>query len=315
MKNFYVFLLIISSTMQAQLVELESIINSSGDSRIRDLTTFENDLMFVATNGDPEMGSSGQELFSFTTNEETELVHDFLPGANGFPSYLRIFDDKLFLNAYDIERGGSELYSYDGAEVVSIPFYEDVNSNAKPLFVYNEKLYLVGRGEDGQPGRLLQFDGTTASPALGSGNEIIQYGANFAILNGKLICFMENSLDNNPNALYEYDFEDGSFTLIKSDFSTTVEMHINSINLVGDKVFFMSLSNLWVSDGTEENTQKVEALEGYVVNNLFEWNNKLYFGATTGFNEPQNLFVYNPEDDSLSQISSIDNSGVNNFLN
>ena len=239
----------------------------------RNFFEFDDQLYFSADNGE-----SGRELFvSDGTAEETQLLVDLRPGSSNYgynygsnPSSFFEFNDKLYFSANNGE-SGNELFVSDGTAegtqlLVDLRLGESnygytYSSNPSELIEFNDKLYFsANNGESGR--ELFVSDGTAEGTQLlvdlrpGESNYGYSYGSN-------------------PNDLIEFN----------------------------DQLYFSanngeSGNELFVSDGTAEGTRLLVDInsnvnEGYngttypngsYINDLTEFNGKLYFTADNGEN-------------------------------
>jgi hypothetical protein len=70
-------------------------------------------------------------------------------------------------------------------------------------------------------------------------------------------------------------------------------------------VYFKAIGELWETDGTETGTIKVSSANSVSpVGNFYGWNGNLFFEGDDGTNDDQ-LYVYDPTADTLTNISNI----------
>lgn len=305
--NYLVTFLLVSFLCLGQGPVLEADINvGDGNSTPTNLTDFNGELLFRATNGSANSGGSGNELFKFTVDGGAELVVDLRPGSNSSPNNFIIFNDKLYFTAFDVNVGGVDLFSYDGADVVSESLYETQFSGLfNPVF-HNGKLYFAGFDSNFTPNRLIEFDGTTGAEVPGSGDEAV-LGGQFIGLGDDLLVYMELATEPTDvgRELYKYSITNGTFELVKDINPGDGNSNLSNFVLIGDEVYFEALNELWKTDGTEAGTVKITAAEtdALEVDDFFVWDGILYFEGTN--DDGRELWKYDPTTDETTQLTSI----------
>ncbi len=141
-------------------------IRTVGSSNPKYLTVFNNKLYFSA-NGD---GGKGTELWVYdganpiVSGVNPSMVANIYSGATGSnPSYLAVFNNKLYFSANGNNVAGVELWVYDGTNSPSMvaDIYSGAsNSNPSYLAVFNNKLYFSANGNNGAGVELWTYDGT-----------------------------------------------------------------------------------------------------------------------------------------------------------
>ncbi|APY10564.1 hypothetical protein BWZ22_04630 [Seonamhaeicola sp. S2-3] len=309
--NFIAILTIAS--LNAQITLLKEINDGgSSNSNPANLFTFNGKIYFAAddSNGSNTPGGAdlGKELWvTDGTEAGTTFVKDLRTGSSSSsPSGFFEYNNTLYFSANS--GSGNVLFSTDGTE-------SGTNTTGHP-FVFNPietggLIYFVLTTDSN---KLYQFDGSNISPVTnnGTGTEAV-IGANFTVFNNKLLCYMDYSEDEPTigRELYEYDPSTGLFTLIKDVDTGTGDSSISNFTLVGSEVYFEADNALWKTDGTENGTVAVDKASNLAgINNLFAWNNVLYFEGDDSTNGDQ-LYAYNPATDTVTQISSISGSNSN----
>src|SRR6218665_2653924 len=168
MKKMYYGLVVFSSLLSAQSLDLVKDINVGGSgSSISNFTVLGDKLYFQATNGTTTGTGFGAELWSSDGTEgETAIVQDYIAGTNSFsPTNIKAFGDKLFFQGTGATSVGYELYSYDTSN--GIQLFADIAAGAGSSFPSNftefqGNLYFKANG------KLYVTNGVTA-PAIANG--------------------------------------------------------------------------------------------------------------------------------------------------
>ena len=308
MKQTYLFLLtvLLTSTFQAQVILEEDINPGVDNSNPANLTIYNGDLYLTADNG-----STGSELFRFTSANGAELVEEVNAEGNASASNFVVFNNTLYFTANGDNRTGIDLFSFDGASVDLIELYPDQFSGLfNPLVAY-DNIYYVGFDSNFTPNRLISFNGTAGGEVLGSGVESV-IGGNFIDFDGGLLLYMESDNIDVGAELYFYNIDSGEFSLIKDIDQGTGGSSISQFTKLNNEIYFEAESDLWKTDGTENGTVIVQTVIDAGVSNVrefFEWNNELYFEGDNGNGDQ--LWKYNPTTDALTQLSFISGDNDN----
>lgn len=308
MNKIYFFSLFMTFFLAtAQNTVLEADINvGDGNSTPTQLTEYDGELIFRASNGTSSSGGSGNELFKFTIDDGAELVVDLRPGSNSTPNNLTLFDGKLFFTAFDVNVGGVDLFSYDGVEVSSESLYGNQFSGLFNPVVHNCKIYFTGFDSNFTFNRLIEFDGTTGGEVPGSGDEVV-LGGQFIGLGDHLLVYMNLATEPTDvgRELYKYSIPDETFELVKDINPGDENSNLSNFAKLDNEVYFEALNELWKTDGTEAGTLKITATENenLEVDDLFVWEGDLYFEGNN--DDGRELWKYNPVADEATQLSSI----------
>ncbi|WP_157609321.1 T9SS type A sorting domain-containing protein [Psychroflexus torquis] len=311
MKHIYLLsmLMIISIGLRAQVI-LEADINSGiENSGPTNLTNFNDELIFRATNGDSDNGGSGRELFRFTTDGSASLITDLRPEGSSSPNNLVVYNNKLFFTAFDTNKGGVDLFSYNGTSANSEGLYPNQFSGLfNPIVAYG-KIYFVGFDSNFTPNKFIEYDGTTGGEVSGSGSESV-VGGNFIDYNNGFLLYMASDNLDVGIELFFYDLDSSEFSLIKDIDEGTGSSSISEfIKLDGD-VYFEAESQVWKTNGSNEGTVLIESIANAGIDNtraFFAWNGDLYFEGDAGSGDQ--LWKYNPQNELVIQLSN--NTGEN----
>ena len=103
-------------------------------------------------------GMLAMNVASLSVSGSAQMVHDIdvatTPPGNGAPSFLAVFNGKLYFQAND-GTNGRELWVYDGTNTPSMVHYINSGGSSSPTYlaVFNGKLYF--NANDGTNGREL----------------------------------------------------------------------------------------------------------------------------------------------------------------
>ncbi|MEP3838114.1 MAG: T9SS type A sorting domain-containing protein [Algibacter sp.] len=310
-------------------VTLVKEINDQGTSNSSPANlTVHNGKIFFA--GDDSNGSNtpggadlGKELWvTDGTSTGTTFVKDVRTGSSGSnPFNLFSFNNKLYFTAFDTS---SELWTSDGTEAgtTKVDIMPSITGEAPQRFVEFDGLAYFTVGS--QPGsttqetvnKLVQWDGVNDAEQVadvGAGFETVLQ--DMIVFNNQIFMYMNYSTDDATvgNELYAYNPTTDTFTLIKDIDAGTGDSSISNFTILGSTLYFEADNALWKTDGTTGGTIAVapaSTLAG--IANLYAWNSLLFFEGDDGTNGDQ-LYVYNPTLETVTNISNI--SGSNNDHN
>lgn len=262
---------------------------------------------------EPVFNRSARNLTSsngkiFFTNMDTVYVSDgttagtqmlFNVDAFGFTEC----NGKTFFISLD-SNGEYELWITDGTPSGTV-MVKDINPTGigyiEILTVFNNKLFFVG--DDGVSGQELWVtDGTNTgtvmvkdiNPGSGDGLE----GAQSIIYNGKLYFSADDGI--NGKELWATDGTLSGTVMVK-DINSSGSSTPSNFVILNNKLYFDATditygNELWVTDGTGSGTVLVKDINpgtgSSYLSNLTEYNNKLYFSVSAGFNftAPYNMW-------------------------
>lgn len=300
MKKIYTFCLmaITTITMQAQVNLVKDINPGTGNSSPAGLFVFDGKIYFAADDANAAV-DHGKELWvSDGTSAGTVLVKDLNnSSSNSTPGNFFSLNDKLYFTAL------TKTWITDGTEG------NTVEALASGIYFPQGDNSLVYYSNTVSGNTLWSYDGTTNAAVADNGatDEKIS-GGNLIVFNNKVMCYMEANAAIGIE-LYEYDPATGLFTLIKDITGDDGNSSISNFTILGGKLYFEALGGLWETDGTTNGTVAIASASSLTgVNNLYAWNSLLFFEGDDGTNGDQ-LYVYNPADETTTNISNI--SGTN----
>ncbi len=234
-------------------------------------------------------GVHGDELWaSDGTEGGTALVKDINPGPGnairrsfiGQIQGQKVINGILFFAADD-GTAFAQLWRTDGTEAGTqfvantCPTCTVSAFSTTEFTVLNDTLYLLGAGD------LWRSDGETAGTFKVFDNldqDIPRYIRFLTGTNGKLYLAGDSTaFDLN---LWISDGTKAGTKLVKEFADSGVPRRFTTL---GNRVFFISDVNLWSTDGTDAGTQLESSLVvdfiGYRNNNLYLWNNEIYYRA------------------------------------
>ncbi len=286
----------------------------------------------------------GRELWSYDSSGLNFIknINNFTPEKNSTPKNFFEFNGQLYFTATVSVGTGifdnyNKLFTTNGTETGTIEIVNilpDVNSpEPARAIVMGSEVYMLAHLFDetssiNQTYRLVTFDGTTATPVAnadltGGVEDVNIVGDNtFIEFNGKFLMNMNYSteFDTVGNELYQYDPATDLFTIVKDLVPGNQSSNPNNLTIIGSAVYFSAFAELWKTDGTEAGTEKVTfsnylGLDLAGVTSLFEWNGKLFFEGDVrdtiipaGLTDNDQLFMYDPTDGSLTDLSQQDES-------
>ncbi|WP_303315178.1 T9SS type A sorting domain-containing protein [Flavivirga abyssicola] len=277
----------------------------------------------------------GIELWR-TNGTTTELVKDINTEQNFSSRVTNFFElnGNLYFSALehsDASTSTRDLYTSDGTEVGTVEIdLISGNTQDEPsqAFVDGSIAYLYAK-DASDASRLIEFNGTTANEVANADTDT---SAKFTpnVTNGigkigsKLIISGTYTTATDPNGvvseLYAYDTATDLFTLIKDiDNDPTAASSPKNLTTLGSKVYFSpgngttAKGRLWETGGTEALTGQIVysnflTTDIAKITSLYAWNGKLFFegddeGTTPGITSGAQLFVYDPSDGSLTDLS------------
>jgi trimeric autotransporter adhesin len=242
---------------------------------------------------------SGLFLY-FTTNSNTKLwksdgteagtilVKEFFGGS--VQSDLVSLNGKIYFRAYDYSNG-SELWVSDGTNA-GTTVVRDIYPGGGSSSPYNMTAlngYIYFTAYDGSVYSIWKTDGTFANTsAIFTG-----YSFNLATLKNKLYFIAYDNVSGNQ-ALWETDGIRANNKIVKVFLqnlpSISKFFNIENKYLVFDILPNSSTDELWISDGTGNETKKVKTIRNTSISSAspiseyFYHNKKLYFAADDGIN-------------------------------
>lgn len=299
---FFATLITVAQPTQVKDIDTYCCLSGSVPSN---LFVFEGDIYFSARDfsgtNSPGGVNLGRELWvSDGTTDGTIFFKDLNIGeSSSSPNNFFVYNNTLYFTANS--GSGNVLFTTDGTESGTVPV-DGVGEVNEPI-ILNGLIYHINNGDR----TLYQFDGTTSQPVVGSGEEYIQ-GNQIIILNDKIYCYANTSTDVDAvgTELYAYNPATQVFELIKDINGNQIESEIYNMTLLENEIYFTvySDSEIWKTDGTTEGTVHVYTpQEGSGLQNFYTWNGKLFF---KGFDEniAYQLWVYDPIEDSVTNISN-----------
>ena len=329
MKHFYLFvLLLISSITYSQITLLKDInaspypfgqesYNSSPDK----LFAFNGKFYFAADDSQATNTGgidAGKELWvSDGTPEGTVLLKDLDGSAESSnPTYFFELNNKLYFNAAIPGADTYSVYTTDGTEAGTVIITDDFRTGEIAVIIGN-KAYMRNFNAD-YTGKYYEFDGTTFTelPDVGTGTAMAS--SEYAALDDNSIIFNMTYDDGGTGTsagieLYLYDITNQTYTLIK-DFNDAGDTYLGHMTKLGDKVYFEYDNGLWVTDGTSAGTTAItSATSVEKLKSFYVWEGKLYFEGDAGSFDQ--LWVYDPVAETTTNISgySEDNPNGLNF--
>lgn len=324
--SLVVILSALISNAQVTLVK-EINDNTTSNSSPANLTVHNGQIFFAAddSNGSNTPGGAdlGKELWvTDGTSTGTTFVKDIRTGnSSSNPGNLFTFNNKLYFTAFDTS---SELWTSDGTEAgtTKVDLMSAITGESPQRFVELDGLAYFTVG--GQPGsttgetvnKLVQWDGVNDAVQVadvGAGYEVILQS--MIVFNNQIFMYMNYSTDDATvgNELYAYNPTADTFSLIKDIDTGTGDSSISNFTILGSTLYFEADNALWKTDGTTAGTLAVASASTLAgIANLYAWNNLLFFEGDDASNGDQ-LYVYNPTLDTVTNISNI--SGSNNDHN
>ncbi|PQJ80008.1 T9SS type A sorting domain-containing protein [Polaribacter porphyrae] len=335
-------ILFLSFSLTAQVTKLKEI-NDSGTSSSSpaNLFVFDGKLYFAAddSSGSNSPGNAdlGKELWvTDGTENGTVLLKDLRTGSSSSsPAFFFEYKGKMYFSANETG-AGNVLFSSDGTAANTTATGDGFIFNS---ILFNDIIYYINTSDSNG---LYQFDGTTAMRVAGTGAENI-LGANYTLFNGKFYLYMSLTSDNTNSLtdqtaaqnnvgleLYSFDPGTGNFQLIKDiNPGATLESGsnptdydpnnsgISNFTVIGNELYFEAMDKLWKTDGTENGTVAIAAadiLKG--TRELFAFDGKILFEGdvaddSNGDSGGDNLFVYNPTTDALTNITNFTGNSQN----
>ncbi|PQJ75514.1 T9SS type A sorting domain-containing protein [Polaribacter gangjinensis] len=297
-------------TTSAQVTLLKEI-NDSGtsSSNPNNLFVFNNKIYFAAddssgsnTPGNVDLGS---ELWvTDGTSEGTTFFKDFNIGSsNSTPNFFFTFNGTMYFSANT--GSGNVLISSDGTVDGTVA------TGGGFVFEPRELDGLIYYINTTDANGLYQFDGTTQIKVPNSGSEHVNFiGAQIIAFNGKIYGYGFTATDDPTigRELYSYDPATDTYTLIKDITGNSNDSGISNFVTIGNELYFEALGKVWKTDGTTNGTVEVTAANTLTGTDFyFNWNGVLFFEGDTGVSNDQ-LFKYDPNTDTITNVSNITGS-------
>lgn len=297
-------------TGNAQVMLLKEINNSAAlNSNPSNLFVFNNKIYFSA---DDSSGSNtpgnvdlGAELWvTDGTANGTTFFKDLRTGSdNSSPSFFFQFNNTMYFSANT--GNGNVLFSSDGT-------VEGTVANGGS-FVFNPTeldglIYYINTTDSNG---LYQFNGTSQAKVANTGTEHVNFiGAVITAFNGKIYGYGFTAADDPTigRELYSYDPATDTYTLVKDITNSDADSGISNFVNIGNELYFEALGKVWKTDGTANGTVEVTAANSLSGTDFyFNWNGVLFFEGDTGTSNDQ-LFKYDPNTDTITNVSNITGS-------
>lgn len=231
------------------------------------------------------------------------LVQDIYGAGSSDPSYLTVFNGKLYFNAYH-ELTGSELWASDGitpAQQISEIGTGEGSSVPAYMTVFKEKLFFCAVGDDGFGYELWAYDGIVPPRrvldiAPGAGWSYCQH---LKVFNDKLYFSADNG-DGKGQELWMYTGS-GAARRVADIWASSGSSDPKFLTVFKNKLYFSANGNdgkgteLWVYDGVNKPKRAADIALGTKSSEpmyLRVFNNKLYFAADGYDGAGDELWVY-----------------------
>jgi ELWxxDGT repeat protein len=298
-------------TGNAQVTLLKEINNSAAlNSNPSNLFVFNNKIYFSA---DDSSGSNtpgnvdlGAELWvTDGTANGTTFFKDLRTGSDSSsPSFFFSLNGTMYFSANT--GSGNVLFSSDGTV--------DGTVDIGGAFVFNARelgglIYYINTTDSNG---LYQFDGTTQTKVANTGNEHVNFiGAQITAFNGKIYGYGFTATDDPTIGieLYSYDPTSDTYALVKDITASTADSGISNFVTVGNELYFEALGKVWKTDGTANGTIEVTAANSLTGTDFyFNWNGVLFFEGDAGGTSNDQLWKYDPNTDTITNVSNITGS-------
>jgi ELWxxDGT repeat protein len=302
-------------TTNAQVTLLKEINNSGTlNSNPTNLFVFNNKIYFSA---DDSSGSNtpgnvdlGAELWvTDGTTEGTTFFKDLRSGSNNSsPSFFFQLNGTMYFSANT--GSGNVLFSSDGTV--------DGTISTGGSFIFNQfelggLIYYINTTDSNS---LYQFNGTTQTKVANVNSEDVNFiGAEVTSFNGKIYGYGFTTTDSPTigRELYVYDPATDTYSLVKNIATGANNSGISNFVTVGSELYFEAEGKVWKTDGTENGTILVVAASSLTgTDSYFSWNGKLFFEGDAGGTSNDQLWKYDPNTDTITNVSNITGSSVAN---
>ena len=297
-------------TGNAQVTLLKEI-NDSGTSNSNpsNLFVFNNKIYFSAddSSGSNTPGSVdlGAEIWvTDGTANGTTFFKDLRTGSDSSsPSFFFTLNGTMYFSANT--GNGNVLFSSDGTVEGTVDIGGAFVFNAREL---GGLIYYINTTDSNG---LYQFDGTTQTKVANTGTEHVNFiGAVITAFNGKIYGYGFTATDDPTigRELYSYDPATDTYALVKDITNSDADSGISNFVTIGNELYFEALGKVWKTDGTANGTVEVTAANSLSGTDFyFNWNGVLFFEGDTGTSNDQ-LFKYDPNTDTITNVSNITGS-------
>jgi len=298
-------------TTSAQVTLLKEI-NDSGtaNSNPSNFFVFNNKIYFSAddSNGSNTPGNVdlGAELWVTNgTSEGTSFFKDFNIGSgNSTPNFFFQFNGTMYFRANT--GSGNVLFSSDGTVDGTVATGGSFVFEPREL---NGLVYYINTTD---ANGLYQFDGTTQVKVANTGSEHVNFiGAQIIVFNGKIYGYGFTETDDPTigRELYSYDPATDTYSLVKDITASANNSGISNFVKVGNELYFEALGKVWKTDGTTNGTVEVTAANSLTGTDFyFNWNGVLFFEGDAGGTSNDQLWKYDPNTDTITNVSNITGS-------
>lgn len=330
-KLLFFGILFLTISLTAQITLIKDINTGDDDGNPTEFFVYNNNLYFYA---EDETGTNtggtdfGKELWvtNGTTTGTKYFGIDFRTGtSNGFIDNFFEFNGKMYFTAWDNSVSITRIFESDGtiAGTVSTNNGFAVSSPT----VIGSKVYMsnsTGKTAIDTNNSFYEYDGTTFSAVADTGAGFPQIsGGNFTKLGTDLIILYMRymisdgaggSADANSSNYepFVYNITNQTYTLLADIDSGDANSSVSNLTELNGKVYFEAENELWETDGTPAGTIKVTVAETASivgVNNLYAWNDKLFFEGDDGTDDQ--LWIFDPALNKVTNISNIAGKGHN----
>lgn len=272
-------------------------VNGDGNSNVEDPVSYNNRLYFRA-----DSAATGSELWSIDENDNLRLELDLDEGeASSSVDYVTVFQNKICFRGDDGTVGSIWCYDPTDGSVVQVP-----GPNGRFLFVWNNKLFWNGEGDDGWEPWV--WDGNNASQVANLNSDVGSDGSypyGWTDYQGRLYFRADNGAANGDE-VFVYDGSNTP-TLLADVNDGGSSSDPGDLFVFNNKLYWAADDGstgqeLWVYDGENSPSRvaDINAGEGDGAlpctsdsnfSGFVEYNNKMYFRGNDGTNGRE-LFVY-----------------------
>ncbi|MEN8118835.1 MAG: T9SS type A sorting domain-containing protein [Bacteroidota bacterium] len=306
MKKFYSILMFsLTVSLSFAQVELVKDIRSGAESTLISEMAANNEKIIFRGNNSTDGAYNVVFVSDGTTDNVREV--EINTGGHSMAGAFTVFNNEIYFCATDGTTYG--IYRIDETTDTGV---KAGDFDWKMPVVHAGMVYFMDKQTDTDNKAIHSWDGTTETTLAHQENiagtgKFIPFGDNF-LLYGKIT-------DEDPDKGIELLLLDPSsgvtrltdFNFDMDDTPDSVDAKITEFVTFGDKAYFIAWNQFWETDGTKENTRRVDVVNDELsgsdyFGNFYVWNDKIYCKGNNVIGESQ-LYVFDPQGNTFTRMT------------